>query len=427
MGITYKEALDYIHAVGFFGSKPGLERIRELCRLLGDPQKGLDFIHVAGTNGKGSVCSMLSEILTSAGLKTGLYTSPFVSFFEERIRVCGKPIPKRRLAGIIEKVKTCADRMADRPTEFEIITAAAFVYYREEKCDAVVLETGLGGRLDATNIIEKPLAAVITGISLDHKAVLGDTEEKIAAEKGGIIKPDIPLVLARCGEAAKSAILGIAESKNAPVTEVDYGKLTGKAFSLDGCRFDMPPYGEVRLSLAGVYQADNAAVAITAAEVLKSRGLPIKNKDIIAGVKKAKWDARFEVISKSPLTVYDGAHNAEGAAALAENIRVLLGSRVILLAGVMADKDYSLIAETLSPLTEHVFTVTPETLRALPCGKFARVFASLGVDATPCDSIEKGVCQAVAAAKETGLPLVLSGTLYMYRQAKDAALEYLKK
>lgn len=425
MSMTYGEALDYIHAVGFFGSRPGLDRISELCSRLGDPQKSLTFIHVAGTNGKGSVCATLARILTAAGLKAGLYTSPYVSFFEERIRLCGEPIPKTRLAEVIEKVKNAADGMSDSPTEFEVITAAAFLYYFEEKCDAVVLETGLGGRLDATNIIEKPALTVITGISLDHKDVLGDTEEKIAAEKGGIIKPNVPLVLAKCGEAARDVLLKIAADKTAPVTKVDYTRITDKTFSLDGARFNMRPYGEVVLSLTGVYQVNNAAVAITAAEALKGAGFNITESDILSGVSSAVWNARFEVISREPTVVYEGAHNAEGAEALAENIRVLLGGEVILLAGVMADKDFPGMAKTLSPYIKRAFTVKPDNPRALDSGELAKTFESRGIKALPCDTVESGVKAALAAAREDNLPLVMSGTLYMYKQAKDAVLKYL--
>ena len=425
MSMTYSRALDYIHAVGFFGSKPGLDRIRELCARLGDPQKSLTFIHVAGTNGKGSVCSMLSEILISAGLKTGLYTSPYVSLFEERIRLCGEPIPKTRLAEVIEKVKNAADGMEDAPTEFEVITAAAFLYYFEEKCDAVVLETGLGGRLDATNIIEKPALTVITGISLDHRDVLGDTEEKISAEKGGIIKKNVPLVLARCGKAATDVLKRIAKEKNAPVFAVDYAGITDKTYSLDGARFNMRPYGEVRLSLAGVYQINNAAVAITAAEALIRAGFNITEKDILSGVSGAVWNARFEVISRDPVTVYDGAHNPEGAAALAENIKVLLGGKVILLAGIMADKDCQGIAKKLSPYIKRAFTVKPDNPRAMGAVELAKVFEENNVTALPFDTVENGVKAALDAAKAENLPLVISGTLYMYEQAKDAALKYL--
>ena len=417
--MEYKEALDYIHSLGVFGSRPGLERIRELCRRLGDPQEKIKFIHIAGTNGKGSVCAMLSSVLRRSGLKVGLYTSPYISFFEERIRINGEPISKTRLAETLQKVKSVADSMNEEITEFEIITAVAFVYFFEEKCDVVVLETGLGGRLDATNIIKAPLLSVITGIAMDHTSVLGDTLEKIAAEKGGIIKRGCPVVSADMPAGAKGVLRNIAADLSAPLYEVDYGRVTDKSFSLDGTAFTMEPYGKINLSLSGVYQADNAAVCITAAEVLKNAGFRVSAKHIKEGLLRARWQARFEILSRSPLIIYDGAHNAQGAAALRENIERILGKKAVLLTGVMADKDYCLIAEILAPVLKEVFTVTPDNPRSLNSKDLAKVFSSLGVKATAFDDMKKGFCLAKSVAEKSGLPLIISGTLYMYNSISD--------
>ena len=238
--MNYEEALEYIHSVNWTFCKPGLERIEKLCSALGNPQNKLKFVHVAGTNGKGSFCSMLSEILLHAGYKVGLYTSPYIKVFNERMRVNGENIPDSTLAEITERVKPIADAMEDKPTEFELITAIAFLYFAEENCDIVVLEAGMGGRLDSTNIIESSVLSVITGISLDHTAFLGDTIPKIAAEKAGIIKEGVPCLW--CGDTendgAYDVIRTVADEKNAPLYTVDRSTVNVKNATLDGTFFD---------------------------------------------------------------------------------------------------------------------------------------------------------------------------------------------
>ena len=418
--MTYDEALSYIHSVSWKGSRPGLERIRELCRLLGDPQRGMKFVHVAGTNGKGSVCAMTASVLRASGLKTGLFTSPYVSFFEERIQVDGEPIPKDRLAEVTAKVKRCADKMEDSPTEFELLTAIGFVYFREAGCDVVVLEVGLGGRLDSTNVIEDPVLSVITGIDLDHTEVLGSTLGEIAAEKGGIIKPGRPVVVAGCPAEAEEVLRRIAEERGSEFIPVDYSRISGVVSSLDGSSFDLAPYGKMSVSLAGIYQIKNAAVVVTAVEAIREQGFSVTDENLAEGLASAKWPARFETLSRDPLVIYDGAHNPNGVAALCENIRTLCGGRVILVTGVMADKDYRPMAEELSPLTEKVFTVTPGNPRALDAEKLAGVYAAAGADAVPCVAVDEGVRLAAEEGRRTGLPVVISGTLYMYAEAAPA-------
>ncbi|MBO4433344.1 MAG: bifunctional folylpolyglutamate synthase/dihydrofolate synthase [Clostridia bacterium] len=425
--MDYNEALCYIETAGLSGSRPGLERITELCRLIGDPQDKVRFVHVAGTNGKGSVCAMLSEILKSAGYKAGLFTSPHLCFFEERIKIDGAPISKERLADITGKIKACADKMRDKPTEFEIAAAMAFLYFYEENCDIAVLETGLGGRLDATNIIKSPLLSVITGIDLDHTAVLGDTVEKIAAEKGGIIKAGCPVVLAACGEEAKKVLTGIAKEKNAPLYNTDYERKENVSVSLGGTKFTFKPYGKMELSLSGVYQADNACTAVTAAEALNENGFKINAKSVKGGLENARWQARFEVLGHDPVTVYDGAHNPQGALALKANLDALCINKAVFLTGVMADKDYSAFAKTLSPLMARVFTVKPKNPRALDGDALTNVFIKLGVNAVPCKTVSDGVRAAVNAAKKENLPLIICGSLYMYGEVKNTADELFQK
>ena len=424
--MTRDEAIKYIHSVSWRGSRPGLERIRELCRALGDPQKKLRFIHVAGTNGKGSVCSMLSSVLTAAGYRTGLFTSPFVSFFEERIKVDGEPIPGGALGRVTERVRSAAEKMSDPPTEFEILTAVGFEYFAETRCDAVVLETGLGGRLDSTNVIDPPTLSVITGIGLDHTALLGDTEEKIAAEKAGIIKTGSAVVVGRVSDEAFAPVLSRAKETGCPLVRAENRRIASPRLTPFGTSFSAEPYGELEVSLAGIHQLDNVSVALTAAEVLNGRGFRIKNEDIKNGLASARWSARFEPLMREPLVVYDGAHNPDGIRALTENVRILLGGRAILVFGVMADKDFAEMIKTVAPVADRVFTVKPDNPRSLDPAKSASLFEECGVPAETCGTVADGISRAIAAAEKTKLPVLIMGTLYMYAEAAPAVLRERK-
>lgn len=415
--MTYEESLAYIHSFDWRGSRPGLSRIKELCAKLGDPQKGLRFVHVAGTNGKGSFCRMLSGILTSAGYKTGLFTSPFVTRFNERIMFCDEEIADADLARIVEIVKNAADTMADQPTEFELITAVGFVYFKEKHCDLIVLECGMGGRLDSTNIIESPVLSVITGVALDHTAILGDTVEKIAAEKAGIIKEGRPVLWGGDDEAATAVISAAAKEMGAPLTRVDYDTLQVKTLTARETIIDVGERKNLSLALLGSYQPVNAARVLAAVDLLKQEGWKIPEEAVREGLATAVWHARFERLSKDPLIFYDGGHNPEGVTAAAESIRACFGGRkVLLLMGVMADKDYSEMSRTLAPLAEKVFTVKPQNPRALAAERLAAAFPI--AEAFP--SVTEGVAAAVKEAKERGLPLVCLGSLYLYPEVVSA-------
>lgn len=414
--MNYQEAINYIDTAGLLGSKPGLGRIEKLCKLLGNPQDSVNFIHIAGTNGKGSVCAMLNSILISAGFKVGLFTSPHLCDFRERIKINGSPISQNQLADIIERIKGCTDKMNDKPTEFEIATAAAFVCFKQENCDIGVLETGLGGRLDATNIIKSPLLSVITGVDLDHTNILGETIEKIACEKAGIIKENSPLLLARVPKGARGKIKEIARQYSAPVTDVDYNRIKNTRFTLSGADFMVSPHGKVHLSLPGIYQVDNALTAVTACEILQKNGIKTEKEHIKEGLKGVCWQARFEVLSKKPVIIYDGAHNTQGVTALINNIKTLVGGKAIFVCGVMEDKEYHRMAELLAPYIFKVFTVTPDNSRALDSAQLKNVFSALGVNAEAVGSVSEGVTAAINSAKKESLPLIICGSLYMYSE-----------
>lgn len=413
--MTYEQAIEYIHGVSWTFCKPGLERIEKLCDLLGNPQKKLKFIHVAGTNGKGSFCSMLDSILRASGYKVGLFTSPYIVRFNERMRVNGVDIPDDTLAELTERVKPLADSMTDKPTEFELITAIAFEYFAREGCDVVVLEAGMGGRLDSTNIIEEPLLSVITGVSLDHTAFLGDTVEKIAAEKAGIIKAGAPVLLGGDDLDARRVVSARAQELLSELYSPDYNEIKNLTATLSGSEFDYKEYTRVKLNLLGLYQPRNAALVLEAVKILKSRGLAVPDAAAYDGLSSARWCARFEIVSDDPLVIFDGAHNPEGIAAAVTAIEHYFDDKkVVVLTGVLADKDYRFIAEKLARVASCTFTITPDNPRALSASDYADVLASYGVESVATAGISEAVQLATVRARKKGEALVCLGSLYTY-------------
>ena len=414
--MNYEESLEYIHGISWCFCKPGLERIGELCEKLGHPERGLKFIHVAGTNGKGSFCSMLSSILFKAGYKTGLYTSPYIRVFNERMCINGEPISNNELAEITTYVRPIAEKMADKPTEFELITAVAFEYFKRHECDVVVLEAGMGGRLDSTNIIRNPLLSVITGIALDHTAFLGDTVEKIAAEKAGIIKDTRPVLFGGDDEAAYAVICATSQKEGSKCYRVDYSKLKIKEATLNGTRFDFGAWRDMQIELLGLYQPKNAASVLTAAVILRDGGFDIPDDAVCDGLLSARWQARFEIIQKEPLVIFDGAHNPEGIDSAVRSIKHYFNNKVYVLTGVLKDKDYEYIASRLSEIASVAFVMTPDNPRALAAEEYAAVLTKNGVETLACETVEQAFGLAKQKAKADGVPLVCLGSLYTYCQ-----------
>ena len=425
--MNYEQALEYIHSVNWAFCKPGLERITELCAALGNPQEKLRFIHVAGTNGKGSTSAMLASVLQNAGYKTGLYTSPYIRTFCERIRVDGENIPKETLASLTERVRPIADAMEDKPTEFELITALAFTYFAEQNCDVVVLEVGLGGRLDSTNVIQNTALSIITGIDFDHTALLGNTIQEIATEKAGIIKQGRPVLFGGEEGEALDVIRAFALENNAPVYTVDRSSYCQREATLGGTTFDYLHYTDLRLSLLGAYQSYNATLVLTAIELLNRQGFAIDEGAVRKGLACVRWPARFELLSHEPIIIYDGGHNPEGVRAAVASVRAYFGTqRVNLLSGVMADKDRSEMIETMKPIIARAFTVTPNNPRALAAADYAAQLSTHGISAVSYGSVADGVRAAIESSKQEGIPLICLGSLYLYEEVEATVRELLR-
>jgi dihydrofolate synthase/folylpolyglutamate synthase len=417
--MNYEEALAYIHQVRWQGSKPGLSRTRELLEALGNPQQRLRFIHIAGTNGKGSTAAMLESILRAAGFSTGLYTSPYIRRFNERIRIGGEDISDDDLVRLIAGIREKAEAMIDPPTEFELITALALRCFEERGCEIVVLETGLGGLLDSTNVIDTPELAVITAIGLDHTEVLGPTIEDIAAAKAGIIKPGGEVVVFGNDERANAVFSAAAAEKHARLQMVDFSRLTVLEESIRGSCFDFGAYRGLFLPLAGSFQPDNAAVALTAVEVLRRRGFKIPDGAVVSGLAGVRWPGRFEILSEEPLFILDGAHNPHGMAAAARGIaRLLQGVKPVVLLGVMADKDISEMLTLLIPHACSFVCVAPDHPRALDAGALAKLVRAYGGEAVAAESIADGVTRAREYA--AGGPVCALGSLYFSADVRRA-------
>ena len=409
--MDYKEALEYINGVSWLGTKPGLTRVTALLEKLGRPQDALKFIHIAGTNGKGSCAAMLSSVMKCCGYRTGLFTSPYLARFNERMQVNGKPIGDEALAEVVALVKPAADAMEDHPTEFEMMTAAAFLWFKQEKCDIVVLETGLGGRLDATNVIAAPEAAVIMNIGLDHTQILGDTVEKIAAEKAGIIKPGCDCVLYRQQESVMDVVRQRCAALGAGLRIADFDRIHSEFDSLYGQSFAYK--GELyALPLLGKHQLKNAATALEVVEVLRSKGWKLEQSDVEHGIYAVSWPGRFELIHDEPLFVVDGGHNPQCAETVVENLmNYFSGNHRVMLVGMLADKDVDGTLAILDRAADEYICTTPESERALPAEELAKKLEKYGKRITVCPAIPEAVGAACDAAGDTGMVCAV-GSLY---------------
>lgn len=426
--MTYTEAVDYLKGQSRAFCKPGLDRVEALLAAVGNPERTLRAVHIAGTNGKGSCASMLSSVLTAAGYKTGTYTSPAIKYFNERIRINGEMISEQTLASLTERVRVAAEGMEDKPTEFELLTAIAFLFFCESGCDVAVVEAGLGGRLDATNVIPHPTLSVITGVSLDHTSYLGDTVEMIATEKAGIIK-DAPVLFGGTDAVAERVVRERAAECGVEYIRPVYTSLSLIRSDLRGTLFSYKGYERLKINLFGLYQIRNAATVIEAAEALSRRGLDVPESAIRSGLESAVWQGRFEVISHNPTVIFDGAHNAEGIRSSCDSIAHYLRQKPVVLTGVLADKEYRIIAENIARVASYAYTITPDSPRALAAADYAAVLSECGIGAQACASVESALRLALTRAEQEGCAVVILGSLYTYGEVTDALdrLGYTKR
>ena len=423
MDIT--SALSYIHAKSRHTTVPGLSRMKELAEKIGRPDKKLKFVHVAGTNGKGSTCALIASAMQRAGYKTGLFTSPHITSFNERFRINGKNISDRELCEITEYIKPAADNLANgSPNEFELICAIGLEYFYRNSCDIVIFEVGLGGLYDATNIIDAPEAAVITAIGLDHTALLGNTPEQIAQNKAGIIKHGCDVVVYDCEKSIYGVIKDKCEKQDCRLYTADFSKLSDVRTSLDGAVFNYGSLKNVKIGLCGAYQPCNAAVALKTLEILKKRGFDIPDKAIYDGFCDVRWQGRFEIIRKKPYFILDGSHNPQGLNAAISSLEVYFPKKKCrFLIGVMADKDVSGIAAALIPKAESIIAVKPDNPRAMDACKLKSVLEALGAqNVSAASSIKDAVSSLLSGADDDSV-CVCIGSLYLISDARRAYIE----
>jgi len=427
--ITYTEALDYIYDLTKYGTKLGLENIKYLSFLLGDPHKKLKIIHVAGTNGKGSTSSLISSILQSDGYRVGLYTSPHLVDFTERIKINNKQIDRKKVSELLERVKPYIEKVANtpsygHPTFFEVVTSLAFLYFFEEQVDFLVLEVGLGGRLDATNICE-PLVSVITHIDYDHMDKLGNSLEEIASEKGGIIKSDGIVISSKQYDKAYKEIKKIANERNSLIystgKEINYkivkSNIKGVIFNLKGIYRN---YKNLHTSLLGRHQADNASTAITAVEALKIKGINISEKAIRDGLEKVKWTGRLEIIQNNPTLILDGAHNPNGVKIARQALEEIFSyHRLILVLAIFADKDYKKMIQIIAPIADLIITTKAKSPRAASPQIIAKEAVQY-IDENKIiitENIPQAINFALSKSNQDDL-ICITGSLYTVGEAK---------
>lgn len=416
-----KQTMEYIESLNQYGSVLGLENMVCLLNLLGNPQEELSFVHIAGTNGKGSVLAYVSTILYKAGYKVGRYVSPTVVDYRERIQINGKMISKKDLCVYVELLKNACDQMVQdgkpHPTPFEVETAMAFVYFAKKQCDIVVLETGLGGRLDATNVIRNTITSVITSVSMDHMAILGNSLEKIANEKCGIIKENSSLVTLKQKSEVEKVIIEFCDKLNCELIISDKNNVKVTKSNLEKQVFCYKTYKNLEISLVGQTQIENVALAIDVIETLQKKGYTISEKALRQGLKETKWHGRFEVLAKKPYFIVDGAHNEDAAEKLAHSIQFYFtNKRIIYIMGVLRDKEYEKVIQKTYSYASHIITVTPpKNPRALPAYDLALTAKDYHDSVTVADSLEEAVEMAYLLSDKDSVIITFGSLSYLGR------------
>lgn len=417
--MDYREAREYLEDASRYGSVLGLEGMRDMLDRLDNPQDDLKFIHIAGTNGKGSVLAYLSCILKKAGYRVGCYISPTLFSYRERIQVNEDYIEKEALARLTTRIAKVVEEMEaegkQHPTVFEIETALGILYFKEQQCDVVVLETGLGGLLDATNVIATAIMEVFVSISMDHMGVLGNSLEEIAFNKAGIIKPGTLVVSCEQPVEAMKVIEQTCKERGCRLRVARQSDASHVVYGCEEQRFSYGCYQDVRISLAGVYQIQNAVLAVEAALGLQSLGYEISDQALLDGMKAARWKGRFTVLQKNPVFIVDGAHNRDGARALEESVRLYFpGRRLHYIMGVFRDKEYEEMIQLTAPLADDIIAVeTPSNERALPAEELARAIAQVNPHVEAAKDIESAVKKSMDAAKKDDVILAFGSLSFL--------------
>ena len=426
--MNYQEARLYLDELSKYGSVLGLESMRELLKRLGDPQKDLRFVHIAGTNGKGSVLAYLSTVLTQAGYRTGRYLSPHLCSVRERFQVDGQMISRenfvRHLTAVAEAAEEMADAGVGRPTYFEVGTAVAMLHFRETNCDIVVLETGLGGSLDATNVVETSVLEIITSISRDHMEVLGDTLEKIAGEKAGIIKPHTMVVSARQEPEAARVLEEVCRARQCTLDTVDLDQVIPLSRGLEEQCFTYKGWEQVRIGLTGTYQLKNAALALESVLELRKLGFAISDQQVYEGMRRTVWRGRFTPIAREPAVILDGAHNEGGARELRDSLQLYFGGKKLYyIFGILKDKAYEKVIDLTAPLASRIITVeTPDNPRAMPAQELKAAVAAVNPAVEAAGSLREAVHRAYGLAGRDDV-IVIFGSLSFLSDVEQCVLE----
>ena len=419
--MNYKQAMEYVESLQVLGSVPGLENIINLCEKLGNPQDDLQFIHIAGTNGKGSVSAYLSSVLGSAGYKVGSYNSPTIRDYRERICVNGRMISQRAFCELLEQVKEACDVLREEgkghPTPFEVETALGFLYFKEKKCDYVILECGMGGKLDATNLVKNTIVAVFAPIGMDHMGFLGETIKEIAGQKAGIIKPGCHVVSAQQREEATRVLEQVSRKQQVEIDFVQTEDASKIRYGLEKQSFVYQEKQTIEIALAGQYQIENALLSLKVIDVLRAEGVSIPERAVEKGFSSARWSGRFEVLGRKPYFIVDGAHNEDGARKLAQSIRFYFtNKKIIYIMGILKDKEYDKIISLTAPFATHIITVkTPDNPRAMDAYELAQAAMAHHGSVTAAGSLEEAVEMSYLLADKDSVILSFGSLSYLGR------------
>lgn len=419
--MDYRQAVEFVESSSIVRERYGLEKLQQALHLLGDPHHHTEFVHIAGTNGKGSTAAMTASVLQTAGYRTGLYTSPHLMRYNERMQIDGVPISDEDFVEAASQVQRVCEQLGGVPIVFEVLTLMALWYFAQQRCDIVVLEVGIGGLLDSTNVIPSPKVAIITQLGMDHTETLGNTLEEIAAQKGGIVKEGTPTVMALQEPSAVAVVQQICNQHHAPLSLADPERLRVLDASVAGQRLEDREYGKLMLPLAGAHQRKNAANVLEAVAMLRTQGCRISDDDVREGIAKTVWPARFERLSTAPDFILDGGHNPQCLHAATAALREYYsGQKVVFLVGMMADKDTDHMLAEMASIAKSFVCIRPDSPRAMQPQLLAQQLTErFHLPACACGSVREGIAEATRQAGKEGVVCAL-GSLYLAGEVRAA-------